>query len=114
MTNIIIIGAGVGGLTTAAIPANLVLPGTPVTFQRFTQREWGWVGGFPQTSLVRTWAPKLGPGLWLVGDSIFPGQSTAAVALGGMRVAASGLQEQAVRDKVSQDISELLPQIMGP
>jgi hypothetical protein len=25
--------------------------------------------------------------MWLVGDSIFPGQSTTAVALGGLRVA---------------------------
>lgn len=65
----------------------LVLPGTPVTFRRFTRREWGWVGGFPQTDLFRAWGPRLGPGLWMVGDSIFPGQSTAAVALGGMRVA---------------------------
>ena len=66
---------------------HLVKPGTPVTFRRFTRREWGWVGGFPQTSLFRTWAPQLAPGLWMVGDSIFPGQSTAAVALGGLRVA---------------------------
>jgi hypothetical protein len=28
-----------------------------------------------------------------VGDSVFPGQSTAAVALGGMRVAAAVLGE---------------------
>ena len=94
--------------------AELMMPGTPVTFQRFTQREWGWVGGFPQTNLFRPWAPQLGPGLWLVGDSIFPGQSTAAVALGGMRVAAAVLQEQAVRDRVRQDISQLLSQVMGP
>jgi len=67
--------------------SDLVLPGTPLTFQRFTRRQWGWVGGFPQTSLFRAWAPRLGPGLWMVGDSIFPGQSTAAVALGGLRVA---------------------------
>ena len=66
--------------------AGLVLPGTPVTFQRFTRRLWGWVGGFPQTSLTRAWGPRLGPGLWLVGDSVFPGQSVPAVALGGMRV----------------------------
>lgn len=66
---------------------DLVMPGTPVTFQRFTRRAWGWVGGFPQTSLFRTWRPQLGPNLWMVGDSIFPGQSTAAVALGGLRVA---------------------------
>ena len=65
----------------------LVLPGTPVTFQRFTQRSRGWVGGFPQTNLFRAWAPKLGNGLWLVGDSIFPGQSVLATALGGTRVA---------------------------
>lgn len=68
--------------------AELVLPGTPVTFQRFTRRRWGWVGGFPQTDLLRAWGPRLAPRLWMVGDSIFPGQSTAAVALGGLRVAA--------------------------
>jgi phytoene dehydrogenase-like protein len=67
--------------------ATLILPGTPVSFQRFTRRQWGWVGGFPQLSLFRTWAPRLMPGLWMVGDSIFPGQSTAAVAMGGLRVA---------------------------
>lgn len=82
----------------AAIPglrgaARLILPGTPLTFQRFTRRKLGWVGGFPQTSLLRTFGPRLGPNLWLVGDSIFPGQSTAAVALGGLRVARLALQE---------------------
>ncbi|NUQ39271.1 MAG: amine oxidase, partial [Caldilineales bacterium] len=69
--------------------AELILPGTPVTFERFTRRAGGWVGGFPQTSLFRAWSPRLAPGLWMVGDSIFPGQSTAAVALGGLRVAAA-------------------------
>ena len=73
--------------------ARLVLPGTPVTFERFTRRSWGWVGGFPQTSLFRAWGPRLAPGLWLAGDSIFPGQSVPAVALGGMRVARSLLAE---------------------
>jgi C-3',4' desaturase CrtD len=75
--------------------ADLILPGTPITFQRFTRRLWGWVGGFPQTSLLRTWGPRLAPGLWLVGDSIFPGQSVPAVALGGMRVAQAMLEELA-------------------
>jgi phytoene dehydrogenase-like protein len=72
------------GLRSAA---DLIMPGTPVTFQRFTRRAWGWVGGFPQTSLFRAWGPRLAPNIWMVGDSIFPGQSTAAVALGGLRVA---------------------------
>jgi phytoene dehydrogenase-like protein len=71
--------------------ARLVLPGTPVTFQHFTRRKWGWVGGFPQTSLLRFFGPRLGPNLWLVGDAIFPGQSTAAVALGGLRAAEMAL-----------------------
>jgi C-3',4' desaturase CrtD len=72
--------------------SHLLLPGTPLTFQRFTRRKWGWVGGFPQTHLFRNWGPRLSPDLWMVGDSIFPGQSTAAVALGGMRVARSILR----------------------
>ena len=74
--------------------AEVILPGTPVTFQRFTRRAWGWVGGFPQTSLFRLWGPRLAPRMWMVGDSIFPGQSTTAVALGGMRVARFVLKEQ--------------------
>lgn len=72
---------------------DLILPGTPVTFQRFTRRAWGWVGGFPQTSLLRAWGPRLATGLWMVGDSIFPGQSVPAVALGGLRVANALLAE---------------------
>lgn len=67
--------------------AELILPGTPITFKRFTGREWGWVGGFPQVNLFQAWGPRLTRGLWMVGDSIFPGQSIAAAALGGLRVA---------------------------
>lgn len=67
--------------------ASMILPGTPLSFERFTRRAWGWVGGFPQTSMFQGWRPRLAPGLWMVGDSIFPGQSVAAVALGGLRVA---------------------------
>jgi C-3',4' desaturase CrtD len=73
--------------------ARFVLPGTPVSFQRFTRRAWGWVGGFPQTNLFRAWGPRLAPNLWMVGDSIFPGQSTAAVALGGLRVGTAVLRD---------------------
>lgn len=66
---------------------DLILPGTPITFQRFTQRKFGWVGGFPQTSLFRSWPSRINKNTWMVGDSIFPGQSIAAVGLGGLRVA---------------------------
>lgn len=66
----------------------LCLPGTPVTFEFYTRRPGGMVGGFPQKSIFRARGPGTAiPNLWLVGDSIFPGQSTAGVTLGGMRVA---------------------------
>ena len=79
------------GLSKAA---DLTLPGTPVAFERFTRRYRGWVGGFPQTSLWRNWSPQLAPNLWMVGDTIFPGQSVPAVSLGGLRVARAILQAE--------------------
>jgi hypothetical protein len=42
---------------------------------------------------MHAWPPRLAPNLWLAGDSIFPDQSTAAVALGGLRVASAVLAE---------------------
>jgi C-3',4' desaturase CrtD len=66
----------------------LVLPGSPVTYQFYTDRHQGQVGGFPQTSLFKMRSPRTGiANLRLVGDSIFPGQSTAGVTLGALRVA---------------------------
>ena len=66
------------------------LPGTPVTFERFTRRPKGMVGGFAQESLFTARGPATGlPNVWLVGDSIFPGQSTAGVTVGAMRVVSS-------------------------
>lgn len=67
----------------------LTLPGTPVTYQYYTGRHLGQVGGFPQTSLFKARGPRTGiANVRLVGDSIFPGQSTAGVTLGALRVAA--------------------------
>lgn len=66
----------------------LMLPGSPVTYQFYTGRHLGQVGGFAQTSLFQARGPRTGiPNLRLVGDSIFPGQSTAGVTLGAIRVA---------------------------
>jgi phytoene dehydrogenase-like protein len=67
----------------------LNMAGSPVTYNTFTGRHKGMVGGFPQVSLFKARGPWTGiPNLRLVGDSIFPGQSTAGVTLGGIRVAA--------------------------
>jgi C-3',4' desaturase CrtD len=65
----------------------LMMPGTPLTFERFTHRANGMVGGFPQRHLWSSWSPQAAKNLWLVGDSVFPGQSTAGVTLGALRVA---------------------------
>lgn len=66
----------------------LTLRGTPVTYQFYTGRYQGMVGGFPQTSLFKMRGPRTGiRNMRLVGDSIFPGQSTAGVTLGALRVA---------------------------
>lgn len=71
-----------------AASVELTLPGTPVTYQFYTLRDRGMVGGFPQSSLFNARGPRTGiPNLRLVGDSIFPGQSTAGVTLGAQRVA---------------------------
>ena len=90
---------GLPGLREAI---DLSLPGTPINFERFTRRPKGWVGGYPQTSLFRNVGPRVAKDIWLVGDSIFPGQSIPAVALGGMRVAQSVLQSIGKEIRVSR------------
>lgn len=67
------------------------LTASPRTFARFTGRTDGWVGGVPRRVGLRhylhAWNAPVAPGLHLVGDSVFPGQSTLAAALGGVQVA---------------------------
>lgn len=72
------------------------LTASPRTFERFTGRPEGAVGGAPRRAgwgAYRDLVPRpLLPGLWLVGDTQFPGQSTLAAALGGWAVAERLLQ----------------------
>ena len=67
------------------------LPASPRTFERFTGRPEGLVGGVPRKAgwhNYRHLAPlQAAPGLVLAGDSVFPGQSTLAVSLGGIKAA---------------------------
>jgi phytoene dehydrogenase-like protein len=66
----------------------LQLEGTPITYKFYTRRHRGGVGGFPFTSIFNARGPWTGlRNAWLVGDSIFPGQSTAGVTMGALRVA---------------------------
>lgn len=71
---------------------------SPRTFERFTGRPAGWVGGIPRRAGLGAYLdflrpPKLPRGLHLVGDSTFPGQSTLATALGGRRTARQVLRD---------------------
>ena len=74
------------------------LPASPRTFERFTGRPGGFVGGIPRRAgwaAYRDLLPRpVDRGLYLVGDSVFPGQSTLATALGGHRVGTRILRDQ--------------------
>ena len=65
--------------------------GTPVTFQKFLRRKHGKVGGYiPQGKgfLLDMYSPRMGPkGLWMVGDTVFPGAGTPGAALSGWTAA---------------------------
>ena len=64
---------------------------SPRTFARFTGRHFGYVGGIPRRVGLGHYRdlipPAAVPGLYLVGDTVFPGQSTLATAIGGVKVA---------------------------
>ncbi|ARU63764.1 hypothetical protein CBW65_02935 [Tumebacillus avium] len=67
------------------------LPATPVTFQRFVLREQGKVGGYIPSgkfSWMSSYSPMSGvEGMWLCGDTVFPGAGTLGTALSGWMVA---------------------------
>lgn len=75
------------GATGALLHAEFA---TPRSFLRYTRRAEGRVGGPPVTrfnsNALAVGSDALGPGLWLVGDSVFPGQGTMAVVLSALRV----------------------------
>lgn len=70
--------------------------GTPLTFERYTRRPFGMVGGVPQTpataNLRAVSRHTSLPGLWLAGDTVFPGQGTVGVTLSGVLAAESVLK----------------------
>ena len=67
------------------------MTGSPRTFERFTLRAEGLVGGIPRRAGLEYYDdffPSAGArGLYMVGDSVFPGQSTLATSIGGVKLA---------------------------
>lgn len=66
------------------------LSGTPDTFEFYTHRKNGFVGGIPHSihSSLLFMTPNVTPfhNLYMVGDTVFPGQGTPAVVLGALNV----------------------------
>lgn len=64
--------------------------GSPRSFHRYTRRTLGAVGGAPvgrsNSNFLAVGSDVLGPGLWVLGDSVFPGQGTMATVLSAIRV----------------------------
>jgi phytoene dehydrogenase-like protein len=62
---------------------------SPRSFLRYTRRTAGAVGGAPvarsNSNFLAVGSDVLGPGLWVVGDSVFPGQGTLATVLSAIR-----------------------------
>lgn len=71
--------------------------GTPRTFQRYTRRADGTVGGFPQTpehANLNAPAHRSGvPGLYLAGDTVFPGQGLLGASSSGAIAARSAARQ---------------------
>jgi C-3',4' desaturase CrtD len=84
---------------------------TPRTYERFTRRPHGAVGGVRQSTRnanQHAVPHDLGfPGYWLVGDSTWPGLGTVACCLGS-RIVAEGVLERLTR-RVWRGISPPLP-----
>ncbi|ASQ89801.1 amine oxidase [Prosthecochloris sp. GSB1] len=79
-----LLSSGFPGVESAI---ELFFAATPVTWERFSGRPKGFVGGYPQTSLFGVRGPQTPCGnLFLVGDSVFPGQSLPGVVTGARRV----------------------------
>lgn len=95
----------IAGAVTSAMTAS------PRTFERFTRRAEGLVGGIPRRaglSHYRDLVPAEAlRGVYLVGDSVFPGQSTLAVAIGGQKTAARVMASLA-RSRVDHAARDLL------
>ncbi len=89
--------------------AELVMTGSPRTFERFTRRGNGYVGGVPRVAGLHHYLSLVprphAPDLYLVGDSVFPGQSTLATAIGGTRVATSVMRRMQIPDRRSSEIN---------
>jgi C-3',4' desaturase CrtD len=73
-------------LPRARRAVRMVMAATPHSWESWTGRRHGLVGGYPQTSLIEVQGPKTNyTNLFLAGDAVFPGQSLPGVVTGARR-----------------------------
>ncbi|WP_435006434.1 phytoene desaturase family protein [Tundrisphaera lichenicola] len=93
---------------------------TPRSFARYTRRNRGAVGGAPVSHRNSTFmavdADVLGAGLWIVGDSVFPGQGTMATVLSAIRVVErmSGISWSDLTPSGREKLSNSRPSTVAP
>ncbi len=94
---------------------------SPRSFERYTRRVAGAVGGAPvsrgNSNFLAVDSDVLGPGVWIVGDSVFPGQGTMATTLSAIRVVEriTGVSWESMRRRaVDHRISTGEPDPGGP
>jgi len=61
---------------------------TPAAWEKWTQRQFGFVGGYPQLMRIKPWqmldARLDGHRAYICGDTTYPGQGIPGVALSGI------------------------------
>lgn len=83
---------------------------SPRSFARYTRRTLGAVGGAPvsrgNSNFLAVDSDVFGPNLWVVGDSVFPGQGTMATVLSAIRVVEriSGLSWDQIRKQPTSEV----------
>ncbi len=81
----------------ASARAEIIEFGTPATFERYTGRDRGLVGGIPQTpmyAVARAFSHRSGIArLRVCGDNVFPGQSTVGASLSGVTAARAAIAD---------------------
>lgn len=78
----------------------MVRSATPATFERYTGRPGGLVGGLvqrPGNVALRAPGHRPEPGLFLAGDHVFPGQGTVGTALSGINAYRDAAESLGVR-----------------
>lgn len=106
MYDVAVVDGGIVGMSAAArlqargLSTVVLEIGTPRTYERFTHRPRGAVGGFRQSlanTNQRAVPHDVGvPGFWLAGDTTWPGLGMVACILGS-RLVAEGILASAPR-----------------